>query len=1220
MPGEQTTVEYKFTGSVGSLQKAVESAISLLDKYQKKMDSIGEAATAPAQQISKKLREPLQQVMKEVDELQKKFKDLQNIKVFQNSEAANQMTAAIRTLQQQLDSFKSKTKITATDIKGLASAVNETKRSFMEAGPQVDNLVQKEQAFQDKLQSIRNKSAEMAETMRNAFSKISAPFDGATSKLESFKAKASEALNHVQQMVEAAGSGFKKFKGESDDASDDAAEGLLHVAEAAGAVDPKISAVIKVFQTLKNVASKVVEVCKSLKSGFDKVKSALDSLKSKTDTSSLSLSNFAKILGGVGVGKAFADATKSAISYIENLNLFTVAMGDSVDEAMEFVDRMSEIYGMDPSNIYRHAGYFYQLTDAIGATSEASKIMSLSLTKASNDISSLFNVDIETVTNDLASGMQGMSRAVRKYGMDIRAAALQQTALNYGFTENISTTSEANRMALRYLTMMQQVRNATKQVTTTTDGATIAMGDFVRNIETPANQLRILKEQASEVARAFGNFFIPIMQKVLFVVNGVLMAIKTLLQFLAQLAGIDIGGFGGEVSAGANEATDAVGGIGSAAKQSAKELKKLIAPFDELTILTEPKDTGSSAMGAGGVGGGLDPSLLDALENMSLGLDEIRMKALDVRDRILEILGLQFDENGNIVATIGGFIDDLINLWASTDYEGFGARIAEFLNQGIAWGIEHTDPAKYAPMLNQKMEVLARVLNGFVSEFNWEGLGTIIGQGITLALGMINTFLSAFNWTSLGSGLAAGLNGIIAAVDWNLLGETIGNYFMAKVRGLTGFFETFDWATLGTSLASGFISLLNTVQWDEMGHQVAAKWNGIIEGIRAFWATYEWGTLGSDLAKYFSTIFQQINWHNLGDAVSKTLRGLLREITNFLGEMDWYSVGKAVTEFILAIDWLGLLTDLVVAVIDILGGVVRGLLGMIVGIFTGIGKDITAGFQDGIVEGFKNIGKWLKEHLVDPVVRAVKGFFGIHSPSTVFSEIGGNLIQGFKNGITDKLRAIASWIKSKIVDPVIGAVKTGFGIVGSVATVFKTIGTDVVNSLMNGLETVGNKLSSWGNNIKTTISGVFDNIKSTVSGAVTNIRNAAGDIVDKVKGAANTVANKVDNMINGTNNAAQKLKTPARTAVPKMATGGVVRGPTQALIGEGRYSEAVIPLGNSPELAEMIDKIANAVSATNRGGNTANQPIEVHVYLEGTEITTYQNRTNRMYGRSQQNI
>lgn len=137
-------------------------------------------------------------------------------------------------------------------------------------------------------------------------------------------------------------------------------------------------------------------------------------------------------LASTKLAKSTASATNESIRFTENLNLFTVATGAAYDKSMQFVNAMSELYGLDPSNIMRYAGNFYQLADAISMPEEAMASLSLGLTKATTDISSLFNIPVEQVFNDLSSGMQGMSRAVRKYGMDIRATTLQQTALNLG--------------------------------------------------------------------------------------------------------------------------------------------------------------------------------------------------------------------------------------------------------------------------------------------------------------------------------------------------------------------------------------------------------------------------------------------------------------------------------------------------------------------------------------------------------------------------------------------------------------------------------------------------------------------------------------------------------------------------------------------------------------------------------------------------------------------
>lgn len=64
------------------------------------------------------------------------------------------------------------------------------------------------------------------------------------------------------------------------------------------------------------------------------------------------------------------------------------------------------------------------------------------------------------------------------------------------------------------------------------------------------------------------------------------------------------------------------------------------------------------------------------------------------------------------------------------------------------------------------------------------------------------------------------------------------------------------------------------------------------------------------------------------------------------------------------------------------------------------------------------------------------------------------------------------------------------------------------------------------------------------------------------------------------------------------ATGGIVTGPTHALIGEGQYEEAVIPLGNSPQMRNMIAQLANAVSGTQSGAS-------VQVFIGNEEFNDY---------------
>ena len=86
--------------------------------------------------------------------------------------------------------------------------------------------------------------------------------------------------------------------------------------------------------------------------------------------------------------------------------------------------------------------------------------------------------------------------------------------------------------------------------------------------------------------------------------------------------------------------------------------------------------------------------------------------------------------------------------------------------------------------------------------------------------------------------------------------------------------------------------------------------------------------------------------------------------------------------------------------------------------------------------------------------------------------------------------------------------------------------------------------------------------------------------------------------------------------LPAMAHGGVVSGPTVAMVGEGRYPEAVMPLGNSPEFADMKQDITNAVLAgLSMQGGRSNQPINITVNVDKDYIYKSYNQVAKQNGR-----
>ena len=278
--------------------------------------------------------------------------------------------------------------------------------------------------------------------------------------------------------------------------------------------------------------------------------------------------------------------------YIENLNLFTVSMGEYADEAQRYAERVGELMGIDPSTWMRNQGVFMTLATGFGVASDRAYIMSQNLTQLGYDLSSFFNITVDDAMQKLQSGISGELEPLRRLGYDLSEARLKAAALELGITQTYSAMTQAEKSQLRYYAIMTQV--------------TSAQGDMARTLNAPANQLRVLQAQIGQAARALGNVFIPILNAVLPYCIALAKAIRLVAAAIASLFGftlpeIDYSGIGAGIDSAAGGAGDLADNLGGAG-DNAKKLKSYLMGFDELNII-DPTDS-SGGGGGGGCGGG----------------------------------------------------------------------------------------------------------------------------------------------------------------------------------------------------------------------------------------------------------------------------------------------------------------------------------------------------------------------------------------------------------------------------------------------------------------------------------------------------------------------------------------------------------------------------------------------------------------------------------------
>lgn len=744
---------------------------------------------------------------------------------------------------------------------------------------------------------------------------------------------------------------------------------------------------------------------------------------SKIDSATKSLQKVVtRALSSISFGKVMADGIKSAIDFTESVNLFNVAMGDTIETSSEFIHQMADIYGMDPKNLMDTSSAFYLLGDAIGFPAEAAQTMALSLTKAGNDIASLYNTDVETAVSNLQSALQGNSRAVRKYGYDVTQATLAQYAMQYGITQSVSSLSEVNKRALRYIALMDQMHKATDQVSSDATHAGERFGDFANTIEQPANQIRIFKEQLAMLGRAIGNFFITPLATAMAYINGFIMALRSVISFIGSLIGI-LGVFsysGGKSAAHtAEETSEAIGGIGGSAGNAAKELKKLIAPFDELTTLNE--EMNASGGGGGGGGGkiqGLDPALLAAIEEMELKLENIRMKAIEVRDTILEWLGFKISGDSilswdgkvlvdnlgkatGLVKTftaiyehwhdiiqgikdmwtaLGGVVDELkerfkrfVTTVVDPALGDFFSNLGSSLSTFAQWITDHTDD------IADFIELLAQLL---IAVKAFKIVGTILAPILTLVTSI--AVLIATYTLAAASDLAVLTAGVAATVGQALL-----------------------WAAVIAALVAALVQLWNTD--NAFRQEVSEAWQNLVGLLSRLW---------NEVLK------------PICDAVWGVLTSLWNDLIK--------PIVSRIVQLVLSL-WNDILAPLIDALITILGPTV-------VNVITTIGKFVQTLFQD--------VGA-----VIDGILQFLQGL--IQFIGGIFTGDLNKIFEGWANMCEGLGKAIMGIAKG-VLNTVIAIINTGISFIWSAFS-------DFVNHILALVNSIGGIFgASWDLSISTT--------------------------------------------------------------------------------------------------------------------------------------------------------
>lgn len=470
-------------------------------------------------------------------------------------------------------------------------------------------------------------------------------------------------------------------------------------------------------------------------------------------------------------GRAVANVVQYAMDYVETLNLWQVANRENIDLADEFIAKMNKAYGISEQTLMNYQAIFKNMLAALGDLSDAvSSQLSMQLTQMALDFSSLYNVTIERAMTVYQSILSGQVRPVRSIsGMDITENTIFDLYQRAGGEKTVRQLSQIEKRLLRIAAIFDQM------------GASGAIGDMEKTIESASNQARVMGEQFKEVLTWSGQVILLWLNnnKIFQYINAALMTMKEIMKSIAYDLGYEEQNFLEGMITQAESADEAL-----------DEVQGKLLSFDKFEALNSAD---SNILG-------IDPVIEDLIANINLEMNDFQMQASKIAEEWLKALGL-IDENGDGIREITENVRVLLNIIKNliisvTALLGLGLikRLFTFIT-----GIRTLRGALYSLLTVGIIAAFLTAIDAFKEGNVWVGiLATTIGVGLVGALILANKQVIITFWKNLGTGFLKLLTNATLATG----------SFAGGVATLTGGF-----AALALAIGGAFALIAN---WGEM--------------------------------------------------------------------------------------------------------------------------------------------------------------------------------------------------------------------------------------------------------------------------------------------------------------------------------------------------------------------------------------------------------------------
>jgi len=867
--------------------------------------------------------------------------------------------------------------------------------------------------------------------------------------------------------------------------------------------------------------------------------------------------NMAKLISLKAIAEYLGNAVAKFNDFYEATDLFHNAMGNLSGEADTLISKMQGLLGVDPTKAMTYMATIQSLGTSFGLTSDKAYVLSKNLTQLAYDEGSYWNKNVAETFTAMSSAISGEIEPIRRLGVDLSQARLQQELLALGFNKQVSSLSQADKAVLRYIAIMKQTANV--------------QGNLAQTIQSPANQIKILKAQLDMLAKSVGSLLYPALKSILPPLIAAVQLIREFVEWVAKLMGVKV------VFTDFTKSADSVGGIGDAmddtadsTKKAAKALKDYTMGFDELNIIDPTQGSSGSGGGAsaGNILGDVDLSGYDMFkqynEEFAKQIDAIKQKIKDMLPLIATVAtAFAAWKLTNLITDIVDAISKMNAL--KSIVLGLGVFTVGIVLEitGIKDAIENGVNGKnFAEIVLGALigTTGAAILGKGIAQFIVTGFGnTAVGAAIKAAGGSTAGAIIGAAVGGVVTGIPMFVTGVYDAVKNGL--NTLNGILIPLGSTMTGAGIGAIIGSLGGPIGTGIGALIGLIvgAMTDVGIAIYQNWDKITSQLDKMSAEFkQWfvgvGEWWNEKWEGFKTNFQTA-WESLPGFVQHPIQALDQASAGlkqwFAGVGEWWNQ-----------KWTGFKENWDKAW-NSLVDTIKNLPAK----FLDYGKNIVQGLINGINKGIENAKK-----TVGGLAKAILDKFttdtGIHSPSKVFEQFGIYIDMGLANGIN----AALPYVEHAVTNLANVAQQKGNEMID--------YGADVANGFVdNMVNTFDAKWNEIDNSLKSdfigTIKGMIDAVKK---GDIQTVAENTAAIIWKAMGEENRkqVKSYASDLVSNLTSALKTVGSKVFSSA-KLVGKNILDGITSKF---GEISTQVVGLGS--KIASSFSSLIGPISASGK--------------------------------------